>query len=172
MRYVINVAAVTATVAALSSCAAHQQPPSGNPAIIVLPGAQEVQWGGAYDGHVAYRLRDAYPGRRSMEEVRSRLRAQGWHPRARDLLNPTLTYAITARWRPLQIADGGVLAWSEQWQNGAGDVVIYGFKYSVSTSGHDPAPDTPMEVHIYYLRAETAKSLERETAQSDGTGQQ
>lgn len=78
---------------------------------------------------------------------------------------------MTARWRPLQTGGAGALAWSEQWQNGAGDVVMYGFNYAVSTSGHDPAPDTPLAVHVYYLRAETARLVEEERARGDGTVQ-
>lgn len=167
MPRLIRITAVAAMFGALSSCAVHQHPSGENPAIIVLPGAQDVQWFDAYDGHVVYNLRDAYPGRLSIEEIRSRLRDQGWQPRDRDLLNPTLTYAISARWRPLQLADGGVLAWSEQWRNSTGDVVMYGFKYAVSASGQDPAPDTPMGVHVYYFRAETAKSLESENARGE-----
>lgn len=38
----------------------------------------------------------------------------------------------------------------------------------VSASGHEPAPDTPMEVHVYYLRAATAKLVDEERVQGDG----
>lgn len=89
-RQGLNVAVLAATVCAISSCAARQEPPGGNPAIIVLRGAEEVEWAEVYDGHVTYKLRDTYPGRRTIEEIRSRLRDQGWQPRDRDLLNPHL----------------------------------------------------------------------------------
>lgn len=171
MSCAINLAAAAATGAALSSCAARQQPAGENPAIIVLSGAQELQSAESYDGQVGYKLRDPYPGQRTIEEVRRRLKEQGWQPRDRDLLNPTLTRKITARWRQLQTADGDVLAWSEQWENDDGDIVMYGFSYAVSAGGRDPARDIPMEVLISYFRAEAAKRLKREGAKNSGTVQ-
>jgi hypothetical protein len=133
-------------------------------AIIVLPDAEDTKTSDNYDGQVSYRLKQPHPGERSIEEVRRRLIEQGWHRRERDVLNPENTFATTARWRTLETANGDVIAWSEQWENDDGDVVIYGFKYTVS-AGEKPDARIPMEVLITHFRAETVKALEGEARQ-------
>src|SRR5688500_4446072 len=100
-------------------------------ALIVLPGAEDTQISDIYDGQDSYKLKQPYPVKRSIEEFRRRLTEQGWHRRERDVLNPGNTFATTARGRTVQTENGDVIAWSEQWENANGDVVIYGFKYTV-----------------------------------------
>ena len=85
-----------------------------------------------------------------------------WRPRDRDLLNPSLSYAITARWRRGQAENGHALAWSENWENAAGDVVFYGFSYAVADSGADPTPTTPMEVIGSRFLASAVAAIEHE----------
>jgi hypothetical protein len=148
-----------AVCVALSSCQARDsiRPlPSG---MIVLPRAQDVT--DLYQGQVRYKLRDPYPGTRSIDDVHRRLKEQGWRRRNRDFLNPDLTVDITARWRgPIRSDEGDFLVWSEQWENPVGDVVAYGFTYAVV--GANPDPNTPLEVFIAYFDEETVRRKERE----------
>jgi hypothetical protein len=71
--------------------------------MIVLPNAHDVQTADIDDGQITYKLQVPYPGEESIKEIRRRLTAMKWRPRDRDFLNPTLSYAITARWRRLQV---------------------------------------------------------------------
>lgn len=144
---------------ALASSQADRPAPGGNPAMVVLPGAQHVRTADAYDGQLGYRLPEPYPGRNAIQEVRRRLRDQGWRPRERDFLNPTLTYAITTNWREAEMPEGYILAWSEQWENARGDVVMYGFSYPAPGSGAEPASTVPMDVLISYFGADRVKSV-------------
>jgi hypothetical protein len=52
-----------------------------------------------------------------------------------------------------------VAVWSEQWENGAGDTVWYGFRYW-GNSKNDPRG--PMDVIVSYFRSETVKALQQE----------
>jgi hypothetical protein len=130
--------------------------------MIVLPNAQDVQTADIYDGQITYNLHEPYPGEDSINEIRRRLTNMKWRPRDRDFLNPTLSYAITAKWRRLQVEKGDLLGWSEQWENAAGDVVFYGFSYAVAVSGADPPPTAPMEVICSHFLAGTVAAIERE----------
>jgi hypothetical protein len=134
-------------------------------AVIVLPDAEGTKISDTYDGQVSYKLKQPHPGESIIEEVRRRLSAQGWHRREHDILNPANTFGTTARWRTVQTADGDVIAWSEQWENADGDVVMYGFKYSVPPGSH-PDRNVPMEVLISYFRADTVKALESEARET------
>lgn len=156
-----NVGAAIVTGLLVTSCEMRAPNRPIPAALIVLPDAEDTQTSDIYDGQVSYRLNQPYPGERSIEEFRRRLVEQGWHRRERDLLNPEKTFATTARWRTVQTANGDLIAWSEQWENDDGDVVIYGFQYMVPAGGK-PDPKIPMEVLISYFRAETVKALEGE----------
>src|SRR6266542_1288052 len=150
---------ITITLAVLlASCHAVRQHPS----MIVLPGAQDLRRADIYDGQITYKLAEPYPGERTITEIRRRLTQLGWRPRERDLLNSTLSYDITARWRRVQVENGDLIGWSEQWENNAGDVVIYGFSYAVPVSGAEPEPSVPMEVIVSYFGVDTVRALERE----------
>ena len=144
-----------------ASCQARQLPTTANPALIVLPGAQDVRTADIYDGQVTYKLHVPYPGEDSINEIRRRLTAMKWRPRDRDLLNPSLSYATTARWRRVEVEKGDLVGWSENWENAAGDVVSYGFSY-VAASGADPAATTPMEIIGSRFLASAVAAIEHE----------
>jgi hypothetical protein len=146
---------------ASASCQARQVPATANPALIVLPGAQDVRTADIYDGQVTYKLHVPYPGEDSINEIRRRLTALEWRPRDRDLLNPTLSYAVTTKWRRMQVEKGDLLGWSENWENAAGDVVLCGFSY-IAESFADPAATTPMEVICSRFVASSVAAIEHE----------
>ena len=61
------------------------------------------------------------------------------------------------KWGQIQMDGRDVSAWSEQWENGAGDVVWYGLRYFGSAKDN---PHGPMDVLVSYFRADTVKAME------------
>jgi hypothetical protein len=163
---ILLVTAAMVTGALAASCDVRAPIRTIPTALIVLPEAEDTQISDIYDGQVSYTLKAPFPGERSIEEFRRRLVEQGWHRRERDILNPGNTFATTARWRTVKIEDHDVIAWSEQWENANGDVVVYGFKYAVPAGASaNSDPKVPMQVLISYFRADTVKALESEAGE-------
>ena len=155
-------ALVIVLASGLTTCRSRQLRTPESSAMIVLPNARDVKKADIYDGQITYMLEVPYPGEASIHEIRRRLTTMGWRPRDRDLLNPSLSYAITARWRRVASGKRDVLGWTEQWQNAGGEVVAYSFSYDVAVSGGNPEPGTPMAVSASYFRASTVAAFERE----------
>jgi len=125
------------------------------PAIIVLPGATDIRPADIYDGQESYRVLTSYPAEPAIAEIQARLRGLGWHPRAVDFMNPGGSSATAAKWGALIIDGKSVDAWSQQWENAAGEVVWYGLRY------FDRERDihAPLNVIVSFFHSDTVKTL-------------
>jgi len=148
-------------IVTLSACSsARVVPPVPDPAVIVLSHAKDVRSFDIYDGQVSYRIEQPYPAEQALSEIHQRLNALGWHRRERDFLNPGGSSATAGKWGETRAEGRDVAAWSEQWGNGAGDVVWYGLRYGGDAKDH---PHGPLDVSVSLLRAETVKAIQKET---------
>jgi hypothetical protein len=110
-------------------------------ALIVLGGATMVRRDpGAYGSyHVAYGLTAPHPATNVIQQISSRLNALGWKPLNDDWLNAQLPSSHVRGWTefgdrttsPVQ----RVHLWKAQWQDQAGNIVDYSFRYSYPMSG-------------------------------------
>jgi hypothetical protein len=139
-----------------SACGAAKSPSAVNPAVIVLPDARGVRWADIYDGQVSYQVQESYPAPKVIAELRQRLRELGWHPRTVDILNPSGSSATAGKWGHVVIEGRTVAAWSEQWENAAGDVVWYGLRYMGKAKDDLQGP---LDIIVSFFRASTVKAL-------------
>ena len=88
----------------------------------------------------------------------------GWRPRKVDLLNPQGSSATRAEWIETQIEGRIVVAWSQQWENDAGDVVLYGLQYW--SKSKDDVPAT-LDVLVSYFNKDTVAAIESAMRRQD-----
>ena len=120
-----------------SMAAAELSPlPDLNPALIVLPGAEEVTHD-LYKGRVRliYALDTPYPADAVLGQIRSRLAELGWRQLNSNYFMPGVPTSHVTGWQAYSGVEEGTpvkgYSWSADWINGAGDVLLYGLKYAV-----------------------------------------
>jgi hypothetical protein len=112
-------------------------------AAVVWTGARDLQRSeGPYGSRsLTYRVTLGYPAPMLLKEIHSRLRRQGWKPRAEDFLNPGLEPSTAdVSGGPLEgwgeYEDGTVKpekrihVWQGQWDGPRGDILVYDLRYS------------------------------------------
>jgi hypothetical protein len=132
---------------ALAGCSQVEQAPAAPlrpDTLIVLPGAEDVNYRDDYDGAVSYILREPHPAASTREQIRSRLEGQGWRPIADDLMNPGEKNSHERGWS--RFIDGTrnnewVYVWSGAWENSGGDRVEYWFEYRYPWTRVRETPD-------------------------------
>jgi len=151
-------------IALFSHCLWAQSPTTAvhTDILIVLAGAQEVQYFKVNDGGISYRLTDPYPGDATIGEVRSRLEAQGWKPVSEDLFNPGLTNSHARGW--MNFIDGthddaNVFVWNGAWESTHGDRVEYSFQYSYTKDAGPTSEKAALRVMATYMSAPTVNVL-------------
>jgi hypothetical protein len=83
---------------------------------------------------VSYFVHESFPGKRIIEEIRSRLTNAGWKPFATDSSNATANSLHTRGWRLYVDETDGQLrdywTWKSAWQDDKGDLLEYIVSYS------------------------------------------
>jgi hypothetical protein len=117
-------------------------PKSAEVALAPIQGAAGVsRAGGAYESfHVTYSLASDYPAANVINEISSRLATLGWRPLKEDWLNPGTPSSHVRGWREMTVDREGsgrvhLDNWLAQWENDAGDIVIYDFRFSYPIGG-------------------------------------
>ncbi len=155
-----------AAVLLLSSCELSRSQPTLDAAILIPVTATNIRKLEVYDGKVMYEIPEGYPGSQFIATVHATLDKQGWKMRDRDFMDAERALPSEVTWTDVRADGRRETVWSEQWQNGKGDIAWYSFKY-LSPLRSRGAPGGPMYVEITYLRPETAKTL---TADAGGAG--
>jgi hypothetical protein len=133
---------LTATIWWTLAAQAGDWSPGRSEALIQLPGAEDVSYD-VYKGRerLMYSLTAEYPATEILDEIRSRLRTQGWKPLEDNYFMTGVPTSHVTGWE--QCEETGteqdvqvmVHAWSADWINAQGDVVLYGLKYSYPKDG-------------------------------------
>jgi hypothetical protein len=116
-------------------------PKSVEDALAPVSGATGViREGGAYESFfVSYTVKRAYPAKDVIDEIGSRLNKLGWRPLKDDWLNPGSPTSHVRGWSEYFDSTRGpplhVDTWNAEWENDAGEIVLYSFDYSYPTSG-------------------------------------
>jgi hypothetical protein len=103
-------------------------------ALTLLPNATEVKYyelGGSFQ--LTYKIATEYPAADLIATISNQLKQGNWQPLKEDYLNPGLSSSHVRGWTSFQ--DGTkkppqiVHQWLADWENQAGEVVRYGFRY-------------------------------------------
>jgi len=123
-------------VVGLAACcpSIQQETPQHTEALIVCPGAEEVNWV-RFEGtdQLRYQIKVEYPADGIVSCISKRLSENGWQPLKEDFWNPGLPSSYVRGWT--QHADATVYpeatvdAWANQWRNQSGDVAWYFLQY-------------------------------------------
>ncbi|MBD3293073.1 MAG: hypothetical protein GF393_09125 [Armatimonadia bacterium] len=131
-------------------------------ALIQLPGAERASFD-VFRGRqrLTYFLSVEYPAEEALSVVRSRLEAMGWEALPYNYFMPSVPTSHVTGWQQLEdVVDGVpwvVHAWSADWRNRHGDVVLYGFKYTYPV---DAEPDlSRAQVFAVFFPETVAASL-------------
>jgi len=150
---------------ALAAHANHPNPMRAD-ALIQLPRAENVSYD-VYKGRerLTYSLAEDYPAEKSLDQIRSRLKAQGWTPLDDNYFMPGVTTSHVTGWETFEDTDIDndvrviVHAWSADWTNAEGDIVLYGLKYSYPKDGQPNL--SHLEVFAVYFPRLVAESIRR-----------
>jgi hypothetical protein len=150
-------------VASDPSCKRPESPTRAD-ALIQLPGAENVSYD-VYRGRerLTYSLAEDYPAEKSLDQIRSHLKAQGWTPLDDNYFMEGVPTSHVTGWQEFEETDIDrdvrviVHGWSADWKNAQGDIVLYGLKYSYPKDGQ---PDlSHLQVFAVYFPRSVAESI-------------
>jgi len=162
--HVLCLALVLAIVEAPPSIYAEDPVTVRAPALIQLTGAKDISYD-VFKGRerLTYSIPEEYPAPKSLNQIHSRLRALGWTPFDDNYFMPGEPTSHVTGWQIFE--DTGienkerviVHAWSADWMNEQGDIVLYGLKYSYPKDGQ---PDLSLlQVFAVYFPRLVAEAL-------------
>jgi hypothetical protein len=138
-------------------------------ALIVVPGATNLQDTDENEGTVAYEVKEEYPAQPIIETIRRRLESKGWRPLQESFLNPGLPNSFTSGWashadstgeRPIRVYE-----WVGQWEDDSKRIAWYVLNYdAVTAAGGEIRAQGRLKVRATLVSAESAKAL-RDAAQ-------
>ena len=164
---------VVCCVLAASGCSASspEQPTAGHPDIlIVLPGAQKVQYPRTYDGSVSYELAVAHPATDVISEIRARLEKAGWKAAPDDMMNPGMENSHVRGWMDYvdgTKGDAAVFLWSAAWESPRGDRVEYWLTYEYPKDSGPTRARPPLQVTALYFTAPRVNRIREQVRQSE-----
>jgi hypothetical protein len=123
---------------------------------VLLSGARGVAIEKSFDGRLVYRVKSSPPDR-AIDQIRAKLKGDGWVLEASDPLNGSVE--VTARWREVELDHEWVWVWSEAWKNGRGDVVWYRYTHHARSSGD-------LEVQATFFRKERVEIIKGELGEA------
>ena len=138
--------------------------------LIVLPGAQKVQYPGDYDGSVFYQLDVAHPATEVISEIRARLERAGWKAAPDDLMNPGSENSHVRGWMNYidgTKGDAQVFLWSAAWLSPRGDRVEYWLKYEYAKDSGPMTARPPLEINALYFTAPTVNRIRDQVSKRD-----
>jgi hypothetical protein len=103
-------------------------------ALILVHGASRVVYKKLGPlSQVYYEVNTPYPAQGVLDELRDQLAKRGWRPLKEDFLNPGLPSSHVTGWQSFgdrtTTPRTFVKQWLADWENGKGDVVVYGLRY-------------------------------------------
>lgn len=118
----------------------------------------------------SYSLVDHFPASGAIARVNERLSGLRWKPLEKDWLNPTIPSSHSRGWQAFLDRTGSpalaVHQWTAQWENSAGDLVAYSFRFAEPVEGSEVRPPTPaganLSVSIIFVPAADRKTIEVE----------
>jgi len=122
-------------------------------------------WSGPRGGtsQLTYQLDVPYPGKRVIGWISKRLHKAGWQPLAYDLLNPNVSPTQMRAWHEFidgtKYPDTAVRIWGGDWQDAAGNIVEYWFRYT-DTSACCVSTPTDLGVSAIYAPAALVKQTQ------------
>jgi hypothetical protein len=128
-------------------------------ALIVCPGAERVSWE-QFQGtdQLAYQVKIEYPADSIIACISKQLSENGWQPLKEDFWNPGLPSSHVRGWTQFTDAtvhpEATVDAWASQWQNQAGDIVWYSFRYV-----YPPGDRHTLDINAGFVPANIAKKM-------------
>jgi hypothetical protein len=157
-RYILAVATIMAVGA---GCRMHDERVPGvpdSPALVVVQSASHVHRSEIYDGQVTYTLPERYPATQTITTIQTRLRELGFPLREHDFLNRQGSSATRGGWSEVLVEGTHVLAWAQQWENPAGDILLFGLTYR----GEPPDdPNVALDVIASYFKRPTVEAIQR-----------
>jgi hypothetical protein len=142
---------------------ASQIPSDYPPSLAAAAGASRVSYDrnrGADQVH--YTLKAAYPAEGFVEALNSRLSREGWTPLKADFMNSDVPTAHVTGWKTMMDhrvqPAAKVHLWNGEWQNQAGDILVYVLTYRYPESG--PANLSDMDVMGLHIPPEAAKKAQ------------
>jgi hypothetical protein len=145
----------------LTACgpSTHQETPRHTDALIVCPGAEAVSWM-RFEGtdQLGYRVKVEYPADSIIACISKKLSENGWQPLQEDFWNSGLPSSHVRGWTQFTDAtahpEATVDAWASQWQNQAGDIVWYSFRYV-----YPPGDRHTLTINAGFVPANIAKKM-------------
>jgi hypothetical protein len=98
-------------------------------ALIVPPGAFEVQSGTEYDGTIKYNAASQQAGDQVLTHIRVQLQALGWKPEPQDSLGLRSENSHSTGWDRFLEREVMVNRWIGEWRDPVGDLVWYQIEY-------------------------------------------
>ena len=132
--------------------------------LIQLSGAEKVSCD-VFKGRerLTYSLTEEYPASKSLDQIRCRLKTLGWTPLDDNYFMPGVPTSHVTGWQKFEDTEIDnkdrviVHAWSADWTNEQGDIVLYGLKYSYPK---DSRPDLSLlQVFAVYFPRLVAEAL-------------
>ena len=171
-RRLLALLLVVCSLSAASACSGSspEQPIGPHPDIlIVLPGAQKIEYPRAYDGSVSYELDVAHPASDVIAEIRARLEKAGWKAASNDMMNPGMENSHVRGW--MDYVDGTkggatVFLWSAAWESPRGDRVEYWLKYEYPKGSGPMSARPPLQVVALYFTGPTVNRVREQARRS------
>jgi hypothetical protein len=166
MRFTMNTLIVSllslVAIAYIAGCdrSFDKKPKNYSDALILLPKATEVRYyelGGSFQ--LTYKIATEYPAADLIATISNQLKQGNWQPLKEDYLNPGLSSSHVRGWTSFQ--DGTkkppqiVHQWLADWENQAGEVVRYGFRYQYESGKTKDLKD--LAVIAIFMPASLAK---------------
>jgi hypothetical protein len=164
---------VATAVMAVSCRGGPDAPVTLPPELIVVDGAKDVRPRQRPDAgiEVLYRVDQPFPATELLERVRAALPSQRWHPLMEDWLNPGRATSHQRGWgsftNGLKQPNTLVHAWSAEWKDDAGNLVLYGLVYeskynpSLPSFAWPPPDNSMLEVTALWLPASTVNAMQQ-----------
>ena len=142
-----------------------QDPSDYAPWLTAVDGAIEVTYGrnrGADQVH--YTLKTPHPAEGFIESLNRRMGQDGWTPQKADFMNPDVPTAHATGWKIM--TDYGVRPaarvhlWNGEWQNQAGDILVYVLSYRYPEAG--PANLSDLDVMGLFIPRQAAEKAKQQ----------
>jgi hypothetical protein len=143
LRSVVTIAWVLAAVFVRPGAAQSGSPHNLSEALIVLPGASDVQRSSRKGASaVSYEMEVSFPAEGPILEIVTRVARLGWTPLKEDSFNPGISTSMVRSWTSFIDASEATrlrrYAWASEWKNAKGDRVHYAFRYEAPEESQRP----------------------------------
>jgi hypothetical protein len=142
------------------------------PELVVYDGATAVRGTAERDGRytLTYRVDALFPAAPVVDRIRSLFPGDRWQPLAQDWLNPGNPSGHSRGWSEFidatKTPKTDVHAWSAEWKDTAGNIVMYSLRYDSVVSSASLTRETPdnsdLEVTVIFIPAAVVSAMRKE----------